>query len=163
MKLKSNVFTISIVQSTFQNVNTSYYSLQCCCLFFSFGKQLKFLLTFLLAFDFFATRKADNLTPYLFSAQYFYIGNIFIDLMCYYLVIHFWMALTYHPGYLVFVTRVVAVMCFHQLRMDHEVSAPLSFVFSVSSADFGTRFWPVSHWVVMHLQFQCDVHESGTY
>ena len=140
MKLKSNVFTISIVQSTFQNVNTSYYSLQCCCLFFSFGKQLKFLLTFLLAFDFFATRKADNLTPYLFSAQYFYIGNIFIDLMCYYLVIHFWMALTYHPGYLVFVTRVVAVMCFHQLRMDHEVSAPLSFVFSVSSADFGTRF-----------------------
>ena len=140
MKLKSNVFTISIVQSTFQNVNTSYYSLQCFCLFFSFGKQLKFLLTFLLAFDFFATRKADNLTPYLFSAQYFYIGNIFIDLMCYYLVIHFWMALTYHPGYLVFVTRVVAVMCFHQLRMDHEVSAPLSFVFSVSSADFGTRF-----------------------
>ena len=140
MKLKSNVFRISIVQSTFQNVNTSYYSLRHSCPFFSFGKQLKFLLTFLLAFDFFTTKKADNLTPYLFSAQYFYIRNIFIDLMCYYLVIHFWMALTYHLGYLVFVTRVVAVTYFRQLRMDHEVSNPLSSVFSVSFFDSGTRF-----------------------
>ena len=98
----------------------------------------------------------------LHSLKFKYLSTIFIGLMCCYLVIHFWLALTYHLGYLVFVTRVVVVTYFRRLRMGREVSNPLSSVSFVSFVDFGTRFWPVSRSVVTHQQFLYAELESGT-